>query len=325
MTPAQKREKNRRYYEQNRERILAKRRENRARLKIVDPGDTEDAERELNICPKPAKAKQTTEQKKCSIPSIEFSVQQQLTSCTSYPWNTNMKPYSVTLPTKSKAEQNLKSDNVQSHTLKISWTIVTEIVLRGLFLIALTHLLILLQVEFYAANDATKYPVEMAVACELVLISLSMSQFKNKLLTVLKWVGYSLLLTYISGSLAFVTFQGVRDKLISKPTTLATKEVKSLEKQLTQANQALNVATKGRSWENMALFGKKVSDIEHQIKQSKKAKSLGVSDGELALISFILMLFLRIALLAGNSLNAYSISDLINQIRRKNVQNIFIT
>ncbi len=188
-------------------------------------------------------------------------------------------------------------------------------VLRLLFMIGMTTLFYFLQVEFYEKHDSVpELAWGLALACELSLLCLLLTKFDSWWKNFLKGVVYVALFGYLIASLGFHQYQDSRLKLVEENQVEETVGRKAeLQEQLRVAQLALESATKGRSWDNMQLFGEQVEKLQLEIVGISKTKSLGVTDSNMTLASALLIILFRILLIAVNSINTLKLRENIVQ------------
>ncbi len=173
-----------------------------------------------------------------------------------------------------------------------------------LLITGLTSILTAMQIGFYRAHDI--FPglaVPLAVACELSLLYLVSIKCRG-LSNAVRIVLYALLFGYIVSSLSFdVFFQSRNQMKESTQSGPGTVEARSeLHDDLRKAEAALETATKGRSWKNMALFGEQVSSIQKRISEIHETKEMGVTDEEAMIVGAVLLVVLRALLMGVNSM-----------------------
>jgi hypothetical protein len=190
--------------------------------------------------------------------------------------------------------------------------------LRLLFVAGLTMLLTAMQVAFYKDHDVLPgYAIPLAIASELAFVSLMTMKFKRGM----EWFRiaiYIIFFGYFVGSLAFHVFIGVRAKTSSvSDQIVSSKDKGELENQLNEAKRLLDVATKGRSWKNIELFGKEVAKINDMIRELPKADPLGASNSQVLALEAILLIALRALLMAASALNTIFLREQFRVIFRK--------
>jgi hypothetical protein len=190
--------------------------------------------------------------------------------------------------------------------------------LRLLFVASLTILMTAMQVAFYKDHDVLPgYAIPLAIASELAFVSLMTMKFKRGM----EWVRvaiYIIFFGYFVGSLSFHVFIGVRAKTSSVSDQIVSSGDKGeLENQLNEAKRLLGVATKGRSWKNMELFGKEVARINDMIRELPKADPLGASNSQVLALEAILLIALRALLMAASALNAIFLREQFRVVSRK--------
>lgn len=190
--------------------------------------------------------------------------------------------------------------------------------LRLLFVASLTILMTAMQVAFYKDHDVLPgYAIPLAIASELAFVSLMTIKFKSGM----EWFRiaiYIIFFGYFVGSLSFHVFIGVRAKTSSVSDQIViSKDKGELEKQLNEAKRLLDVATKGRSWKNMELFGKEVARINDMIRELSKADPLGASNSQVLALEAILLIALRALLMAASALNTIFLREQFKVVFRK--------
>ncbi len=173
-----------------------------------------------------------------------------------------------------------------------------------LFITGLTSILTAMQIGFYRAHDIfPELAVPLAIACELSLLYLVAIRCQG----ISNWMRigiYALLFGYIVSSLSFDVFYQSRNQLKESvrqaPGPSATRS--EMREALKQAQAALETATKGRSWKNMALFGEQVSSIQKRISEFHEPKEFGVTDSETTFFGAVLLVVLRGLLMGVNSM-----------------------
>ncbi len=187
--------------------------------------------------------------------------------------------------------------------------------MRLIFMIGLTSLFYMLQVEFYKEHDVSpQFSWGMALASEASLIVLMLTKYRSPWLNFIKGFTYCLLFSYLIISLGFHQYQSSRLKLTTEDRIEQNDSVRiQLENQLNQAMVSLNKATRGRSWDNMKLFGEQVSKLQDKLDSLSTKQSLGVTDSQMYLVSAILIMLFRVILIAVNSLNAIKLREDLNE------------
>ncbi len=177
-------------------------------------------------------------------------------------------------------------------------------ILRLLLVSGLTILMTAMQVSFYRDHDVLPgYAIPLAIASELAFVSLMTMKFQKGM----EWIRvaiYIIFFGYFVGSLSFHVFIGVRAKTSSVSDHIASSKNKGeLESQLNEAKRLLDVATKGRSWKNMELFGSEVARINDMIRELPNVDPLGASNSQVLALEAILLIALRALLMAASALN----------------------
>lgn len=180
--------------------------------------------------------------------------------------------------------------------------------LRLLFVGGLTCLLTVLQVAFYREHDIDpSLAIPLALACELSLISLVMMSCRSRLENLLRCAAYAVLFGYVIGSLGFDIMHNMRQRAQQvqlSPAALSTT-MENIQSRLEQAQRSLDAATKGRSWDNMVIFGKQVDELQAQIDDLQSQNLLGFSEAEMIQGSMILIVLLRAVIMIVNSINLH--------------------
>ncbi len=184
--------------------------------------------------------------------------------------------------------------------------------MRLIFMIGLTSLFYLLQVEFFKEHDVSpQFSWGLALASECSLLALMLTKYRSRWINFLKGLTYCLLFSYLVISLGFHQYQSSRQKLTSddKIEQNGESDRTQIKKQLDQATASLEKATRGRSWDNMKLFGEQVTKLQDKLDGLSSKKSLGTTDSQMYLVSAILIIMFRIILIAVNSLNAIKLRE----------------
>ncbi len=186
-----------------------------------------------------------------------------------------------------------------------------ENLIRLIFMIGLTSLLYFLQVEFYSKHDVSpQFSWALALASEASMICLMLTKFRSKWMNLVRYSIYGMLFSYLVVSLGYHQYHSSREKLDFEDRIEAnTENYSKLEKQLDQAIASLDKATRGRSWDNMKLFGEQVSKLQDKLDSLSTKKSLGLTDSQMYLSSAFLIIFFRVILIAVNSLNAIKLRE----------------
>jgi hypothetical protein len=326
MTTAEKKQRNREYYLKNRERILsqAKARKSQKRqthLEIVPPLKIENAEAvtsteavsdsEEHFQPVTRALKEVFQTSEC-MPGVRtetseftFNMQFELT-----PMERSLKlarelgdePRAVTESVKNSSNGMPGKLNVFFGKIPISF------VLRLLLVAGLTILMTAMQVVFYREHDILPgNAVPLALASELAFLSLVTIKFRRKL----EWIRigvHLIFFVYFISALSFHVYAKSRAKAASEPT-FKPSETTEIKEQLKQAERSLEVATKGRAWKSMEVFGAEVSRLRKQISEGPKDLVLGTSSDQTLWIEAILLILLRALLLAASALNMLKLRD----------------
>ncbi len=188
--------------------------------------------------------------------------------------------------------------------------------LRLIFMIGLTSLFYMLQVEFYKEHDVSpQFSWGLALASEVSLIALMLTKYRSPWLNFIKGFTYCLLFSYLIISLGFHQYQSSRFKLTLQDRIQQNDDgnQSQIKRQLDQAIASLDKATRGRSWDNMKLFGEQVSKLQDKLDKLSTKQSLGVTDSQMYLVSAILIILFRVILIAVNSLNAIKLREDLNE------------
>ncbi len=310
-------EYNRQYYQKNKEKLKQKamerkRRKNGAKLSLVKPENsnltvetmqTEQAEMLKRLKNTVRKPRDITEDwLKPHVETFNFN--------------------SLTCEVETKFEisgLNLNSREEKKFNFQHGWKDVIQKLfgrpanlMRFIFMIGLTSLFYLLQVEFFKEHDVSpQFSWGLALASEGSLIALMLTKYRSRWMNFLKGLTYCLLFSYLVISLGFHQYQTSRQKLTSDERIEQNGEDSrtQIKKQLDQAIASLDKATHGRSWDNMKLFGEQVSKLQDKLDSLSTKKSLGVTDSQMYLISAILIILFRVILIAENSLNAIKLRE----------------
>jgi hypothetical protein len=165
-----------------------------------------------------------------------------------------------------------------------------------------------MQVAFYREHDILPgYAVPLALASELAFLSLVTIKFRRKL----EWIRigvHLIFFIYFVSALSFHVYAKSRTKAASEPT-FKLSETTEIKEQLKQAERSLEVATKGRAWKNMEVFGAEVSRLRKEISEAPRDLVLGTSSDQTLWIEAILLILLRALLLAASALNMLRLRD----------------
>ena len=190
-----------------------------------------------------------------------------------------------------------------------------ELVLRSLFLFAMSSFLVLLQIEFYRQYDSTEYPVLLAIACEVSLVSLALTKFRSKILEFLRSLTFVGLFFYVVGSLSYDVYSDQRegfDGLYSGMESDAANAGQLLRRDLEELKSKEKIALSKGAWKLAKNYQQQVIDKGVEIQAAKKSKKLGFTDSQVLLILIALTVFLRAALTISNALNAAKLRELVS-------------
>jgi hypothetical protein len=335
MTTAEKKQRNREYYLKNRERILnqAKARKSQKRqthLEIVPPLKIENAvtvpstelisdsdERSQTAKSALTEIFQTSEfilGMKTEISDFFFNMQFEVASMEgSLKLASNLEHGREALTESEKKSQIRIANKLSGLLCKVS----ISFILRLLLVAGLTLLMTALQVAFYREHDILPgYAVPLALASELAFLSLITMKFRREL----EWIRigvHLIFFVYFVSALSFHVYAKSRTKAASKPT-VEFSETTEIKEQLKQAERSLEVATNGRAWKNMEVFGAEVSRLRKQISEVPRDLVLGTSSDQTLWIEAILLILLRALLLATSALNMLRLRDQTYEIRQCN-------
>ncbi|MFW7380177.1 MAG: hypothetical protein ACOH5I_15295 [Oligoflexus sp.] len=179
---------------------------------------------------------------------------------------------------------------------------------RLLFVAAITWLLTILQFHFYQSHDShPQYAMALALGCELSLISLVVMKFQDKWKDWLRRLAYVLLFLYVIVSLGFDVFHNSRQDFQKFHEN--SEDRAELVQQLKQAQDALQAATQGRSWDNMRLFGQQADELRTTLSGLGAETTLGVTESKMIQSSAFLVVLLRGILMIVNSLNVCKLRE----------------
>jgi hypothetical protein len=182
--------------------------------------------------------------------------------------------------------------------------------LRLLMVLGLTILMTAMQVAFYREHDILPgYAVPLALASEVAFLSLVTMKF-GRGLELLRVLVHLIFFVYFISALSFHVYAKSRIKSALKPG-VTVSETTGIGEQLKQAERSLEVATKGRAWKNMEVFGAEVSRLRQQVSEIPRTQVLGTSADQTLWVEAILLILLRALLLAASALNALRLREQI--------------
>ncbi len=189
--------------------------------------------------------------------------------------------------------------------------------LRLLLVACLTLLMTAMQVEFYREHDILPgYAVPLALASEVAFLSLVSMKFSRSL-EWLRIIIHLIFFGYFVSALSFHVYAKSRSKAATGPKS-AVPEMTEIGDQLKQAERSLDVATKGRAWKNMEIFGAEVSRLRKLISETPKAQVLGTSLDQTLWMEAVLLILLRALLLAASTFNALRLSNQYCELKLRN-------
>ncbi|HYX33958.1 MAG TPA: hypothetical protein VE954_12655 [Oligoflexus sp.] len=338
MSNAAKKQRNREYYQKNRDRILNKAKVRKSqkhtpRLEVVPALEHEliqasGAERTSVSADVAESVQAISDSQALSAPS-EIAEQGMIFST---PESANDQKTGDTEAIKmgrrlklagSVAEKNefsckseLKADNLMSlGSVSFFKRMPLSFIFRLLLVAGLTVLMTAMQVAFYREHDILPgFAVPLALASELAFLSLVTMKFSRGA----EWLRIMVHLTffgYFVSALSFHVYAKSRVKAASQPS-VTISETTQISEQLKQAERSLDVATKGRAWKNMEIFGAEVSRLRKLKNDLPSNQVLGTSSGQTMWIEAILLILLRALLLAASSLNALRLRDQFLEMAR---------
>lgn len=179
------------------------------------------------------------------------------------------------------------------------------LVARGVVIAALTVLMAMLQADFYSQHDVSpQLAWPFAIAVEAGFISLVTMKFAGWFDLVRK-LAVAVVFLYFAATLVFQIAYRARENVIRSNSV----GVAELQGQLEDASQSLKVAEKGRSWENMRLFGEQVRSLQSQIANAPKTTALGTTRADVLLAEAVLLVVMRVILLAVSGLNTVRLRE----------------
>ncbi|HET9236003.1 MAG TPA: hypothetical protein VFO10_02060 [Oligoflexus sp.] len=352
MSTTAKKQKNREYYLKNREKILSRARERNGsrrsdHLEIVPKLRTEDVQSDSSSGSASGSAR--TYEETHQVPSALqeqpsgntapvivqdivadralalFDVQYEISPCCfDNPFTFSGKGVQIEqtlrlvdgMPLKRKEPDSEKADEIPSITKegRIFNKIPLSFMLRLLLVVCLTLLMTAMQVEFYREHDILpEYAVPLALASEVAFLSLVSMNFRRSL-DWLRIIIHLIFLGYFLSALSFHVYAKSRSKAASGALA-SVPEITESEDQLKQAERSLDVATKGRAWKSMEIFGAEVSRLRKLSGATPRAQVLGTTSDEAFLMEAVLLILLRALLLAASALNALRLRDQIREMK----------
>ncbi len=204
----------------------------------------------------------------------------------------------------AEAEESIPDSPPPPEEKKSKWRFV-PFVLRGIVVVALTVLMAILQADFYSQHDVSpELAWPFAIAVEAGFLSLVTMKFKGHFDLVRK-IAVGIVFLYFASTLIFQIAYRARENVIRSNSV----GVAELQTQLEDAQQSLKVAEKGRSWENMRLFGEQVRSLQSQIANAPKTTALGTTRADVLLAEAVLLVVMRVILLAVSGLNTVRLRE----------------
>lgn len=227
----------------------------------------------------------------------------------------NLLKLSADMPLKSTApdSETMSEDSLIRKKGRFFSRIPLSFILRLFLVTCLTFLMVPMQVEFYREHDILPgYAVPLTLASEVAFLSLVSMKFSRSL----EWLRIIIHLTFVGyfiSALSFQVYGKFRSKAASRPVAALT-EMTEIGEQLKQAERSLDIATRGRAWKNMEIFGAEVSRLRKLGSDISPAQVLGTSLDQVLWMEAALLILLRALILAASALNALRLRNQLSEI-----------